>query len=29
MLTAQEGLWGIVARRFNLHLVSVRRRLIR
>jgi branched-chain amino acid transport system permease protein len=28
MLTAQEGLWGIVARRFNLHLVSVRRRLI-
>ena len=29
MLTAQEGLWGIVARRFNLHLVSVGRRLLR
>ena len=29
MLTAQEGLWGLVARRFNLHLFSVRRHLTR
>ncbi len=27
MLTAQEGLWGLVARRFDLHLFSVRRHL--
>jgi branched-chain amino acid transport system permease protein len=27
MLLAQEGLWGLVARRFNLHLLSVRRHL--
>jgi branched-chain amino acid transport system permease protein len=29
MLLAQEGLWGLVARRFNLHLFSVRRHLTR
>jgi branched-chain amino acid transport system permease protein len=29
MLTAREGLWGLVARRFNLHLFSVRRHLTR
>jgi branched-chain amino acid transport system permease protein len=29
MLKAQEGLWGLVARRFNLHLFSVRRHLSR
>jgi branched-chain amino acid transport system permease protein len=27
MLTAQEGLWGIVAKRFDLHLFSLRRHL--
>jgi branched-chain amino acid transport system permease protein len=27
MLTAQEGIWGLVARRFDLHLFSVRRQL--
>ncbi len=27
MLTAQEGIWGVVARRFDLHLFSVRRHL--
>jgi branched-chain amino acid transport system permease protein len=29
MLTAQQGLWGFVARRFNIHLFSVRRHLTR
>jgi len=29
MLTAQEGLWGIVAKRFDIHLLSVRRHLTR
>ena len=29
MLLAQEGLWGLVARRFNLHLFPVRRHLAR
>jgi branched-chain amino acid transport system permease protein len=29
MLTAQEGLWGTVAKRFDIHLISVRRHLTR
>jgi branched-chain amino acid transport system permease protein len=29
MLRAREGLWGLVAHRFNLHLFSVRRHLAR
>jgi branched-chain amino acid transport system permease protein len=29
MLKAQDGLWGLVAKRFNLHLFSVRRHLAR
>ena len=29
MLKAQEGLWGLIAKRFNLHLFSVRRHLTR
>jgi branched-chain amino acid transport system permease protein len=29
MLTAQEGLWGLVAKRFDVHLFSVRRHLTR
>jgi len=29
MLKAQEGLWGTVAKRFDIHLISVRRRLTR
>jgi len=29
MLKAQEGLWGLLARRFNLHLFPVRRHLAR
>ena len=29
MLKAQEGLWGTVAKRFNIHLFSVRRHLMR
>jgi branched-chain amino acid transport system permease protein len=29
MLRAREGLWGLVAHRFNLHLFSVRRHLTR
>src|ERR1700722_19195772 len=29
MLKAQEGLWGLVAKRFDLHLFSVRRHLTR
>lgn len=29
MLTAQEGIWGLVAKRLNLHLFSVRRHLTR
>jgi branched-chain amino acid transport system permease protein len=29
MLKAQDGLWGLVAKRFNLHLFSVRRHLTR
>ena len=29
MLTAQEGLWGLVVKRFDLHLFSVRRHLVR
>ncbi len=29
MLLAQDGLWGLVARRFNLHLFPVRRHLAR
>ena len=28
-LKAQDGLWGLVAKRFNLHLFSVRRHLVR
>jgi branched-chain amino acid transport system permease protein len=27
MLTAREGLWGLIARRFDLHLFSIRRTL--
>jgi len=27
MLKAQEGVWGLIAKRFNLHLFSVRRHL--
>ncbi|HUZ75330.1 MAG TPA: branched-chain amino acid ABC transporter permease [Stellaceae bacterium] len=29
MLLAQEGLWGLVVRRFDIHLLSVRRHLLR
>jgi len=29
MLRAREGIWGLVAQRFNLHLFSVRRYLTR
>lgn len=29
MLTAREGLWGLIAKRFDLHPFPVRRRLIR
>jgi branched-chain amino acid transport system permease protein len=29
MLTAREGLWGLIARRYDLHPFPVRRRLIR
>jgi branched-chain amino acid transport system permease protein len=29
MLKAQEGLWGTVAKRFDIHLISVRRHLTR
>ena len=29
MLAAQEGLWGVVARRFDIHLFPVRRHLTR
>ena len=29
MLKAQEGIWGLIARRFDLHLFSVRRHLTR
>jgi branched-chain amino acid transport system permease protein len=29
MLKAQDGIWGLVAKRFNLHLFSVRRHLVR
>jgi len=29
MLLAQDGLWGLVAKRFNLHLFPVRRHLVR
>jgi branched-chain amino acid transport system permease protein len=29
MLKAQEGIWGLIAKRFNLHLFSVRRHLAR
>jgi branched-chain amino acid transport system permease protein len=29
MLKAQDGIWGLIAKRFNLHLFSVRRHLTR
>jgi branched-chain amino acid transport system permease protein len=29
MLTAQQGLWGFIQRRFDLHLFAVRRHLVR
>ena len=29
MLTAREGLWGLFAKRFDLHAFPVRRRLVR
>jgi branched-chain amino acid transport system permease protein len=29
MLRAREGIWGLIAQKFNLHLFSVRRQLVR
>ena len=29
MLKAQDGLWGVLAKRFNLHLFAIRRHLVR
>ena len=29
MLKAQDGLWGLIAKRFNLHLFAIRRHLVR
>jgi branched-chain amino acid transport system permease protein len=29
MLKAQDGLWGVLAKRFNLHLFAIRRQLVR
>jgi hypothetical protein len=28
MLKAQDGLWGVLAKRFNLHLFAIRRHLV-